>query len=99
MEDVWEQEDVYFLGVGWLWFPFLQKVGTQLGSPCTQMQMKHRPVGRAGGEGDPAGSDEGAWSPTGDNRSIRDGGGSDSQSISLIWVWDEGARMVEGIFT
>ena len=61
--------------------------------------MKHQQVGRASGEGDPASSDKGAQSPTGDNQSIRDGGGSDSQSISLIWVWDEGARMVEGIFT
>ena len=63
------------------------------------MQVKHWLVGRASGEGDPAGSDEGAQSPTGDNQSIRDEGGSDSWSISLIWVWDEGARMVEGIFT
>ena len=71
----------------------------QLGNPCTQMQMKHRPVGRTGGEEDPAGLDKEARSPAGDNRSMRDGRGSDSQSIGLIWVWDEGARMVEGIFT
>ena len=61
--------------------------------------MKHRPVGRTGGEEDPAGLDEEARSPAGDNRSMRDGGGSDSQSTSLILFWDEGARMVEGIFT
>ena len=64
-----------------------------------RMKMKHWLVGRTGGEEDPASSGEGAWSSAGDNRSMRDGGGSDSQSISLIWFWDEGARMVEGIFT
>ena len=63
------------------------------------MQMKHRPVGRTGGEEDPASSGEGAQSSAGDNRSMRDGGRSDSWSISLIWFWDEGARMVEVIFT
>ena len=63
------------------------------------MQMKHRPVGRSGGEEDLVGLSEGARSSAGDNQSMRDGGGSDSQSISLIWFWDEGARMVEGIFT
>ena len=63
------------------------------------MQMKHWPVGKAGGEEDLAGSDEGVWSPAGDSQLMRDGGGSDSQSTSLIWFWDEGARMVEGIFT
>ena len=61
------------------------------------MQMKHWPVSKAGGEEDPAGSDKGAWSPAGDSQSMRDGGGSDSRSISLIWLRDEGARMVEGI--
>ena len=71
----------------------------QLGSLCMRTQMKHRPVGRTGGEEDPACSDEGVRSPAGDNRSMRDGGGSDSRSISLVWFWDEGARMVEGIFT
>ena len=61
--------------------------------------MKHQPVGKASGEEDLAGSDEGAQSPAGDSRSMRDGGGSDSWSISLIWLRDEGARMIEGIFT
>ena len=63
------------------------------------MQMKHWRVGRTGGEEDPASLGKGARSSAGDNRSMRDGGGSDSWSISLIWFWDEGARMVEGIFT
>ena len=62
-------------------------------------QMKHWLVGRTGSEEDPVCSDEGAWSPAGDNRLMRDGGGSNSRSISLIWFWDDGARMVEGIFT
>ena len=61
--------------------------------------MKHRLVGKAGGEEDPAGSDEGVQSPAGDSRLMRDGGGSNSRSTSLIWFWDKGARMVEGIFT
>ena len=63
------------------------------------MQMKHWPVGRTGSEEDPVSSGKGARSSAGDNQSMRDGGGSDSRSISLIWFWDEGARMVEGIFT
>ena len=92
-------EGVYFLGARWPWFAFLQKVGMQSGSPCMRMQMKHRPVGRTSSEEDPVCSDEGARSPAEDNRLMRDGGGSKSQSISLVWFWDEGARMVEGIFT
>ena len=63
------------------------------------MQMKHWLVSRTSGEEDPVGSGEGAQSSAGDNRSMRDGGGSNSRSISLIWFGDEGARMVEGIFT
>ena len=47
------------------------------------MQMKHWPVGRTGGEEDPVSSGEGAQSSAGDNRSMRDGGGSNSWSISL----------------
>ena len=58
---------LFFLGAGWPWFAFLQKVGMQLGSLCTRTQVKHWPVGRAGGEGDPASSDKGAQSPAGDN--------------------------------
>ena len=55
----------------------------QSGSPCTQMQMKHQPVSRTGGEEDPVCLDKGVWSPAEDNRSMRDGGGSDSQSMVL----------------
>ena len=68
-------------------FLLLQNFGTQLGRPCTHMQMKHMPAGPAGvvvlSAGSPGeaglGSAYSLWS--------NDGGGSESQSMSFTW-WD-----------
>jgi len=66
------------------------------GKPCTQMQIKHQSAGSAGGEGDLVGLDRGVGSLMGDMQSMRGTGGSDSQSISLIRLGDEGSRMLKG---
>ena len=60
------------------------------------MQIKHRSAGSAGGEGVLVNLDRGVGSLAGDMRSMRGTGGSDSRSISLIRLGDEGSRMLKG---